>query len=415
MNLIELVKYGLQSLTDHLFRTLLTMLGIIFGVAAVISMVSIGAGAEREALEELKLFGTDSIRINTVAIDGERLKEAIKLLARGLSRDDACFLKETCAFIELAVPEKITEAKFYCLGRKPNAKVVGVGDYFLTASRFELEKGRFIDSADIAWKSPVAVVGHGVAREVFGVNDPLGESIQLDKHRFLIVGVMREQAKSRGKLAIKSRDHEMDVYVPISTAIERLPKWPPEDKDLYHEITGIWVKVKENVDILLARDVVVRILRRRHRNIEDFESLVPLEILKQSQKTQQLFNLVMALIAGISLLVGGIGIMNIMLASVNERTREIGVRRAMGASKKDIIVQFLTEAILISFSGGMLGIVAGIALSFGIASYTGWTTVIPIRAVLMAFLVSVSVGVIFGAFPAFKAAELDPVKALRYE
>jgi len=226
---------------------------------------------------------------------------------------------------------------------------------------------------------------------------------------------MWAQGKGKGKLAIKSRNHDLDVYVPLTTVNRRLFKLKEEDKERYHQVTSLWVTVKDGVDLLAAKDVIMRMLRRRHRDVPDVESLVPLEILQQSQKTQKLFNLVMALIAGISLLVGGIGIMNIMLASVNERTREIGVRRALGASKNDIVIQFLVEATLISLFGGLFGILVGIGLSFGISVYTGWMTVIPLKAVLLAFTVSISVGIVFGSFPAVKAANLDPVTALRYE
>ncbi|MEW6712241.1 MAG: FtsX-like permease family protein, partial [Candidatus Riflebacteria bacterium] len=203
--------------------------------------------------------------------------------------------------------------------------------------------------------------------------------------------------------------------IPIQSSLQRLEKWPVEDKEIYHQISSLWLEVNPGTDLLRARDVVMSLLRRRHQEVNDLESQVPLEILQQSQKTQNLFNLVMALIAGISLLVGGIGIMNIMLASVNERTREIGVRRALGASKIDIVVQFLVEASLISVVGGFIGIFAGAGLSLAISVYTGWVTVIPITAVLIAFFVSISVGIVFGSFPAAKASQLDPVKALRYE
>ena len=226
---------------------------------------------------------------------------------------------------------------------------------------------------------------------------------------------MQERARSKGRLAIKSRDHDRDVYLPLATVLGRIHKWPVEDKDVYHEITGIWVEIREGADLLASRDAVVRILRRRHRDVDDIESLAPLEILQQSQKTQELFNWVMACIAGISLLVGGIGIMNIMLASVHERIREIGVRRALGATRLDILVQFLTEASLISLVGGLIGIGVGVGISYGISYATGWTTVIPLSSVLLAFGVSLAVGIVFGFFPAWRAADLDPVTALRYE
>lgn len=415
MKLSEQVKTGAIGLFDHPFRTFLTMLGIIFGVGAVIAMVSIGAGAEKEALEELKKFGDSSIRISSVEIQGERLSEALKKQALGLSMADSAFIASSCQFVSLVVPEKIDEYRFYCLNKKPLAKIIGVGSGFLEASRFELEKGRFFSDKEQNTASLVAVLGAGIASETFKDVEPVGQIIQIERARFRVIGVMKGQGKGAGKLAIKRRDHDKDVYIPIRSSLERLEKWPIEDKELYHEISSLWIEVKQGFDLLEARDRIMSILKRRHQNISDLESQVPLEILQQSQKTQNLFNLVMALIAGISLLVGGIGIMNIMLASVNERTKEIGVRRALGASKNDIIVQFLVEASLISVLGGLIGIVAGAGISYGISLYTGWITVIPLSSVFIAFFVSISVGIIFGSFPAAKASQLDPVKALRYE
>ncbi|HPW58301.1 MAG TPA: ABC transporter permease, partial [Candidatus Rifleibacterium sp.] len=328
MRLVEQVQTGLTGLLDHPFRTFLTMLGIIFGVGAVIAMVSIGAGAEREALEELKKFGDSSIRISSIEIQGERLAEALKKQARGLRMTDVAFLASACQFIELAVPEKIDEYGFYVANTKPLVKIVGVGDGFLAASRFEVERGRFFTEEEQANAAMVAVLGAGVASEVFGLVEPVGQVVQIERVRFKVVGVMKPQGAGSGKLAIKRRDHDRDVYIPVKSSLQRLERWPVEDKDLYHEINSIWVEVKSGYDLLAARDRIAAMLKRRHSEVDDFEIQVPLEILQQSQKTQNLFNLVMALIAGISLLVGGIGIMNIMLASVNERTREIGVRRA---------------------------------------------------------------------------------------
>lgn len=415
MKLSEQISTGLTGLTDHPFRTFLTMLGIIFGVGAVIAMVSIGAGAEREALEELKKFGDSSIRISSIEIQGERLTEALKKQARGLSLTDVAYLASACPFIDHAVAETINEYDFYAFNSKPLVKIVGVGDNFLTVSRFELSSGRFFSSEEQSQAQPVAVLGAGVATEVFGDVEAVGQIIQIERIRFKVIGVLMAQGSGSGKLAIKRRDHDRDVYIPLQASLQRLEKWPVQDKDLYHEINSIWIEVTPGYDLLAARDTITAMLKRRHAEIDDFEVQVPLEILQQSQKTQQLFNLVMALIAGISLLVGGIGIMNIMLASVNERTREIGVRRALGASKRDIVVQFLVEATLISILGGLVGIFAGISTSWLIAAYTGWKTAVPLSSVLIAFFVSITVGIVFGSFPAAKAAGLDPVKALRYE
>ncbi len=415
MRLAEQVQTGFTGLLDHPFRTFLTMLGIIFGVGAVIAMVSIGAGAEREALEELKKFGDSSIRVSSVEIQGERLAEALKKQARGLRMTDVAYLASACPFIDLAVAEKIDEYGFYSLNSKPLVKIIGVGPGFLQASRFETERGRFFTDEEQQNAALVTVLGAGVASEVFGLVEPVGQVIQIERIRFRVIGVMQPQGSGSGKLAIKRRDHDRDVFIPVKTSLQRLERWPVEDKDLYHEINSIWIEIREGFDLLAARDRIAVMLKRRHSEVDDFEIQVPLEILQQSQKTQNLFNLVMALIAGISLLVGGIGIMNIMLASVNERTREIGVRRALGASKGDIVVQFLVEASLISILGGIIGIFAGIGISWLIALYTGWTTAIPLSSVLIAFFVSISVGIVFGSFPAAKASALDPVKALRYE
>ena len=413
--LIEMIRTACRGMTDHLFRTFLTALGIIFGVAAVIAMVAIGAGAEREALEELKRFGINSIRINSRPIEGEGLREAIKKLGRGLSLSDIGYLQESCAFLERIVPERLFEEKPYCLGRKATGQVVGVGDGFLEAARFEVSRGRFFDGEDFRQGAPVVVLGFQVARELFGQADPVGAILQIGQNRWQVIGVMAERASSKGRLAIKSRDHDRDVYLPLSVAMSRLFKWPIEDRDLYHEISALWITVNEQTDILAVRDLLMKMLKRRHREVNDLEALVPIEILQQSQKTQELFNLVMALIAGISLLVGGIGIMNIMLATVNERTREIGIRRAMGATQTDIVIQFLSESALISVAGGLIGILLGIVCSRVIAWYTGWLVEVPVLAVLLAFTVSLGVGVGFGLFPAWKASRLDPITALRYE
>ncbi len=415
MRLAEQVHTGFTGLLDHPFRTFLTMLGIIFGVGAVIAMVSIGAGAEREALEELKKFGDSSIRVSSVEIQGERLAEALKKQARGLRMTDVAYLASACPFIDLAVAEKIDEYGLYALNSKPLVKIVGAGPGFLQASRFEVERGRFFTDEEYQNAALVTVLGAGVASEVFGLVEPVGQVIQIERIRLTVIGVMRQQGAGSGKLAIKRRDHDRDVYIPVKTSLQRLERWPVEDKDLYHQINSIWIEIKPGYDLLNARDRIATMLKRRHSEVDDFEIQVPLEILQQSQKTQNLFNLVMALIAGISLLVGGIGIMNIMLASVNERTREIGVRRALGASKRDIVVQFLVEATLISILGGVVGIFAGVGISWLISLYTGWTTAIPLSSVLIAFFVSISVGIVFGSFPAAKASALDPVKALRYE
>ncbi len=417
MKITEFLREGVYGLTDHPLRTLLTTLGIIIGVAAVIAMVSIGAGARREALEELKRFGTRSMRIVSRPLEGEPLKEALKKMARGLSLDDLALLRAACPFLERAVGEKVTDLRVYCLGAKPTATVVGVGEGFLAASNFEVARGRWFDTDDESRAAPVCVLGHAVATELFGTANPCGQIVQIGRTRVRIVGVMREQGLGKGKLAIKSRDHDRDLYLPLATTRERIYRIPPatEDKDIYHDLSALWLTVHDSTDLLAARDTVMRILKRRHRGVNDLEALVPLEMLRQSQKTQELFNQVMAFIAGLSLLVGGIGIMNIMLATVNERTREIGVRRALGATRRDIVGQFLTEAALISLLGGLIGIGVGIALSHGIAWVTGWTTVIPLEAVVVAFVVSLSTGLIFGIFPAVKAARLDPVIALRYE
>jgi putative ABC transport system permease protein len=415
MRIREQIDSGILGLLDHPFRSFLTTLGIIFGTAAVIAMVSIGAGAEREAIEELKRFGINSIRVNRRILDGEELRDANKKLARGLSLEDCAYLRESFPFLESVVPEKIVEERPYFFGQKPSANIVGVGSGFIEASRLEIASGRFIDEEDHRVCGAVVVLGNGVAHDLFGDSVPLGAAIQIGRVRFRIIGVMKGAAQGKGKLAIKSRDHDRDIYIPISASLERVFKREEEDRDTYHRVTGIWLTVQDGYDLLKARDTTARALKRRHRGIEDFETMVPLEILQQSQKTQRLFNLVMALIAAISLVVGGIGIMNIMLAGVNERTREIGVRRAIGASQRDIAVQFLTEAVIISLSGGVMGILLGVGLSYGIAAWTGWTTVIPLHSVLLAFGVSAFVGVIFGFFPAVKAARLDPVTALRYE
>lgn len=425
MQIDDAIRVGLIGLAQHKLRALLTMLGVIFGVSAVIGMLAIGEGARQETLRQIEAYGADTIYVRASRLSGDSLKEAKRALSTGLSVSDARYLEEALPFVEAAIPQAPLKDRASYLGRQPQSTVVGVGPGYLVATRRQLAQGRFLLPWDDRSGQAVCVLGHAVSRELFRNESPLGRHVKVGDRRFEVVGVVSpggtgsEEAGQGGAARIRTRDLGRDVYIPLSVALEnfrhRRDGTDSERDPTYHRVSEMILQVSEPRLLAPAREVIGRVLKRRHGGADDVEVLAPLEILEQSQRTQEIFNTVMALIAGLSLLVGGIGIMNIMLASVTERTKEIGIRRSLGATQTDIMLQFLFEAIVLSFVGGLLGILGGFSISQGVHLTLGWETVMTPWSVALGAGVSLVVGVIFGAFPAWSAARLDPVQALRYE
>jgi putative ABC transport system permease protein len=407
MDIRENIQIGWRGLLSHKMRSMLTMLGIIFGVAAVIAMVSIGEGARLETIRQIELMGTNTIRVKAVTLEGIEKDKAKMSYNEGLTRDDADHLSQLTPLIKFVVPLKETELKVRLGSIFPKSKVVATTPLYPELTHFQVKTGRFINQDDMKNSQKVCILGADVAKTLFPLEDPLHQEIKIGNLWFTVVGVMQDRRVSGGIPAASLRDVNKDVYIPLDTALQRIGG--------VKNMTEIILQLTDSKYINEVAHLVTVSLNRRHNNVEDYEMIIPDELLRQSQKTQKIFNIVMGAIAGISLLVGGIGIMNIMLATVTQRTREIGIRRAIGASRRDILGQFLIECLIIAVTGGLIGVLLGVGLSKIISIYAKWTTIVSFKAIFMAFGISAAVGIIFGMYPARKAADLNPVDALRYE
>jgi putative ABC transport system permease protein len=402
---------GVKGLLLRKLRSLLSALGIIFGVASVISMMSIGEGARSEAIEQIELLGTNTIRITQLALTGEQREKAEQTFSRGLTTSDAETIGNRISTIRGIVPVKFLDVETRFEGRAATAQVVGTAPEYEDVANFRVAEGRFVTPVDVRDSKNVCILGSEVKEELFGILDAAGAVLRIGTGSFTVVGVMESKTIREGRAAaIKVRNLNRDVYIPITTALNRFPI--AGDPDAVDEIV---VRVEGSADLASTAEGIREVLGAAHRGAEDYEILIPEELLAQSQRTQRLFNVIMASIAGISLLVGGIGIMNIMLANVSERTREIGIRRAIGATKVDVMAQFLIETVLICLTGGVLGILLGAGLGKAITVYAGWRTAFSALSILIAFGTAATVGLIFGLFPAQRAAGLDPVQAIRFE
>ena len=408
----EYIHMGLEGLTDHKLRSFLTMLGIILGVASVIAMLSIGEGAKREALEKFKVLGVNNIIVRERALSEEELEEVRAKFSRGLSLADAEAIWEIIPTVEVVAPQAELEVEAHFEDRTAKATVVGITPDMLQILNYELESGSSINQEHYNRELRFCLLGAEIARGLFRTEDPLGKSVKLDDQWFEVIGVMGSRSlytETVGELA--ARNLNQDVYIPLSSFLRRFDK----ENQLASQIDQLTIKVRDSDQLVATGTVIRRVLERRHYGNKDFDIVIPYELLKQEEKERRIYNLVLGSIAAISLLVGGIGIMNIMLATVLERTREIGIRRAMGAKRKDILIQFLLEAVGLSLVGGAIGITLGIGISKMVGNIGEFSSVVSPLHVLLAFFVSGAVGVVSGTFPARRAAEIDPIEALRYE
>ena len=412
MELREMLRIGVKNLVLHKLRTLLTMLGVIFGVAAVISMMSIGEGARRAAIEQIKLLGTNNVRVKPIEKTVEQEESEEPTPSPGLTYQDAHAFAERVPHVLTVSPLKFVEEGVFFGGNAPQGvKVVGVGEDYDRLTNSTPSSGRFVTYLDMRRAARVCVLGSEIKRELFGVADATDKFIKIGEVSFRVVGVMGAKNYQDNKTSvIKVRNINRDIYIPVTTALKRFT-----DADYPDRVEEIAVQVDEPEHVLPASVVMRRILSRTHFGVVDYEVIIPDELLAQSQRTQRIFNIVMGSIAALSLLVGGIGIMNIMLASVTERTKEIGIRRALGASERDIMGQFLNETVIIAVSGGIIGILVGGAMALAINLFAHWDTVVSPISVLVSFGISGTVGVVFGLYPAQQAARKDPIVALRFE
>ncbi len=434
---------AMEGVFANQLRAILTALGIVFGVGAVIAMLAIGRGAEQSILEQMKLIGTNNIVIKSVIPDQEEEdltanaaeatantndKEA-KPWSPGFTMNDLEAITNTLPNIEKMSPEIELTTNLIAAGRLQKVKCIGVRNDFFELNNLELAAGDLFHYSHFENGLPVCIIGKAIQNKFFSEEDPVGKKLKCGRTWLTIIGVLENRIATKENLEkLGIRDYNSDVYIPIETALIRFEnrssvskgdilrnRWDNNEaqNENYHQLDRAVIRVDKTQYLQASADVIARILKRRHHDRVDFEIQVPELLLQQQQKTQETFNLVLAVIAGISLLVGGIGIMNIMLASVLERIKEIGVRRSMGATQNDIVLQFLFESVFISLIGGLLGIFLGITSANIIASYANIPTIISAWSILLAFGVAASVGLVFGIIPAQRAAYQDPIKALR--
>ena len=405
---------SIENLLMHKLRSLLTMLGMIFGVAAVLSMLSIGAGAQQQVMAFIEDLGVRNLIVEArEATDWQQLQK-VRQQSPGLTFHDVRAMQATVEGVETLTPRKrFAPTKVMPKPQTETPTVYGVQPNYLRIGGLRITAGRFFSDEEAARAAAVCVLGESARASLFGVDDPLGRFVKINEQWFRVVGVAGPQAVAQAEVpGLPAQDRNNLIYMPIGAAMFRLEDTYSELRD---EIDGVYLRLKPNVDMAAAAATVRGILSASHRNYEDYSIVVPAELLAEQQRTKRIFDIVMVALASISLLVGGIGIMNIMLASVLERTPEIGLRRAIGARQSDIIRQFVIETTLIAVAGGTIGLLLGVAMSRVIATFAGWSTIVTGGSLLLAFSVSVLVGLVFGVYPAMKAARLDPVQALHYE
>jgi putative ABC transport system permease protein len=421
----EAFRSALDNLAAHKLRSALTMLGMIFGVGAVIAMMSIGAGAERQALSSIERLGLRNVLVRAKTFKDEELRE-IRQTSLGVSQRDATAIAEAVPGVELVAPRvRVDPYKVLApTGKADGTAVYGVTPLHAELSHLAVAEGRFLDPLDEATHAQVCVIGPAVRRDLFGYGPAVGKVVKINDVWLEVVGVLASADAAPAK-SVKGKSGgagegessatpvvaaSREIYLPLSTADRKF-----EHPDLASPLDEIVVRLKDGVSGGEASSVMRDLLDRLHGGAQDYELVVPEALLAESRRTQRLFNVVMGAIAGISLLVGGIGIMNIMLATVLERTREIGVRRAVGAKSSDIRFQFIVESFAISVIGGLTGIAAGLALAKGVAAYAGWETIVTGASIVLSTGVAMAVGLASGIYPASRAAALDPIEALRYE
>jgi putative ABC transport system permease protein len=405
---------GVASLFAHKLRSLLTMLGMIFGVGAVVAMLSITAGAQKQMMAFIDQLGVNNIIVEAREATDRDTLQVVRTISPGLTFRDFRAISENVPGLEAITPRK----KFKPTKVMPKTAaeipgLIGVLPNYEQINSLKMDEGRFFSDEENNASAPVCVLGETAKVNLLGYDPAVGKYVKVNDTWLQVIGVMKPQAEGDSDMeGVQAMSRNNLVIAPLNTVMRRF-----EDATSYlrDEIDGMYMKVKNGVDSIQTAAVVNALLSVNHKDAGDFGITVPAGLLEQKKQTQAIFNIVMICIAGISLLVGGIGIMNIMLATVLERTREIGIRRAIGARQSDIIRQFLSEAVLISTAGGLIGIIFGYALSQIIASAAGWSTVVTFSSIAVAFGVSVFIGLLFGIYPAVQAAKLDPIEAIRYE
>lgn len=430
-------QLALEGVAANRLRAFLTALGIIFGVGAVIAMLAIGTGARETILAQMRLIGANNIVIQSLqkaanSDDGDDAQSSGQEKntlpwSPGLNMGDVRAINKILPGVEAISPEIVLPSTVIREGKIGKSRAIGVTNAFFELNNLDLEKGNFFHSRHLEKGDPVCIIGKDIEAKYFNDGSPIGQRIKCGQTWLRVIGIMKERIAKETQLEdLGIRDYNQDIYIPLQTALLRFKDrsyahardignnngngGAPEN---YHQLDRMVIRVKESDELLATSNIVARLLKRRHQTIIDYEMTVPEKLLEAQQETQDTFNKVLAFIAGISLLVGGIGIMNIMLASVLERTKEIGTRRSLGATQQDIVQQFLLEAVFISLIGGITGVLLGIGAAKFIAINYDIPTEVSLWSVVLSFGVASVIGLVFGLFPAQRAAQLDPIKALR--
>ena len=413
-NVMPELQMGIGSLLAHKLRTLLTMLGMIFGVGAVVAMLSITEGARQEMIRYIDLLGVNNIVVEaSEAPDRDTLIE-VRQVSPGLTfRDARAIAANTPHIASLSERKTFQPTSLLPTMDGDLPTLIGVRPNYTDIYSMSLIEGRFFTDDEHSRSAPVCVLGERAKISILGYGNAVGKYVKVNEVWLHVIGVTAPQATAESDVeGLEADDRSNVILAPLNSVMRRF-----EDNNSYlkDEIDGIYIRVEAEADPIETSQIVRAILNTTHNGASDFSVLVPADLLAQREQQQLVFQIVMICIAGISLLVGGIGIMNIMLATVLERTREIGIRRAIGARQRDIVRQFLIEAVMISILGGLIGIAAGFGGSKIIAAIAGWATVVTVISIVVSFGVSVFIGLLFGIYPAMQAAKLDPIEAIRYE
>ena len=434
--LIANLTIAFEAVLSNRVRSILTGLGIIFGVAAVIAMLAIGNGAQKEIIDQIKLVGLNNIVIKPiieqteeqVSSDDPFNKEKNKY-SPGLTLKDKNAIAKMLPNIQAISPEIVKDTYIMNKGIRRSAKLVGVEPPYFKLFNFELEEGTMFNEQNLINGMPVCIIGKSIKAKFFPSENPIGKKLKCGNQWLTVMGVLEQRIISENSIKrLGIRDYNMDVYVPLKTVLIRYENrdlitksmLKKADKDNttttnYHQLDRLVLQVAETEKLSTTADIIARMLARKHFDVVDYEIEIPELLLKQQQRTNDVFNYVLGALAGISLLVGGIGIMNIMLASVLERIKEIGLRLSIGAKKTDIVFQFMFEAIMISATGGIIGIFTGVLMAYGVSAFANIPTIISFGSIVISFGVATLIGLIFGIAPARKAAQQNPITSLRYE
>jgi putative ABC transport system permease protein len=416
--LVRAVRIGIKDLWLHRLRSLLTVLGVVFGVGSVVAMLAVGEGASAQALERIRRLGSNNIMLTAMkAVEDETSGQARRMSVYGLTYDDETRLRECFPTVRRIVPAKLVRKEGRVGERALEVRVVGTTSEWFDLVPRRMLAGRELKPHDLEAHASVCVLTEQGARKLLAVERSIGAFVRIGGVTFEVVGIVESDVGRVGDLP--TPDQEVDAYIPMSVCRDRFGDITQRqtagtrEREMV-ELHQIIVEVDSTAHVEPTADAITTMLRRFHKR-EDYKVGVPLTLLREAEATKRTFNIVLGSIAGISLLVGGIGIMNIMLASVTERTREIGIRRAIGAKKRQIIGQFLIESVVLSVVGGLVGVSLGIAIPWIIQRFSGMPTDVTPESVVLALGISGAVGVVFGIYPARRAAELDPIVALRHE